>query len=1637
MACEPLGHKEGVRARILMAAAAAALLLAGLAYLERQALAATAIELAASVVGHVRVGFATSHVTTHDAQFTGVSVRSPGGEPIATIDRLDVAYDLGDLLHGTRRFGLKSIDVDRPRITIVRHRDGTYNVPLHAFASKGSAQGAPLIVRARVRDGSLEAIDQGNVDPHQRHLYLERIDAVARLGAGNSARYTVTASYGQRPGRLYPIRGTGDVEPRAGYAMQRWSAPELPVAGAVDFALNSPSLHFASGTLFGTEARVVGVPGPNGTLESHLAATAYLSGARLAIGGLSKPVRDLHGRIDVFDEGLLAQRLEASIAGVPATISGGIYGMAAPQFRLAVSGRGDLSHLRNAFAQAAKLPLSGPLAFSVLVEGNVSKPLEWIAFDSPHAQYAAQAIGRSYGLVAFDGQEADAIDAHARVDGIDASVRGHATLAQKPNAIEMFVRASGSSAGIPYASLATAPMRLDAVALARSATPRAIGLSGWLQGRSRGASLDALFDVSPEGVGSIGPLVVRRGNGRLYARVALDRPHGNAGGVLDAHAIAIPFESTVLAGRFAGTERNGAIAVAGRGSARGAWGALDLGGTMSPRGGALAGRFDGSLAAASALGLHVAATGRVDAPVDVAYDGERALVSLHGARFTHASIAGIPVSQLDATLIASRRGVRVASAVARVGGGRALAAGSTAGGGRIGITAQDVGVASGRGSLGATLSGSLAAPRVAASFLVERARFRKLAVEAGGTASYAGRTLTLRSADARLGDAFVDARGRVGDIGTARAPSIDLDAALHTADAASLASLAGAGIPPVQGSVEANVRVTGTAQQPLFSGTIDAPEGTVNGLGFRDLHAGIAGRPGAVALRSGSVAVGSTAIAFAASTGGGSSTVSASAPHADLADFNDYFDAGDTFAGTGSLSLDAAFAGTQPVASSGRAYVVGAAFRRLALGTLSARWNGSRNGIATDLTFGGASGRVALGGTIDPAARTARMHVAADGLDLAAWLPMAGIQAPVTGKLDARATIAGRYPALDTNAVASIDDGTLGALPIERFAFAERGTQGRATIESAVLTVPGLTSTATGSFGLRPQDRLAIDVRSDSPDLGVLLQHATGKPWDLSGTLESDLRVTGSALHPQATDDVVLRSLRYGDATIARVAGRIGIDRTRATLSNGEIDLEPGRVLAGGSASLSAGGPIALVATLQGVGLGNAGSFFPKGTHVTGTLNGRVTVGGTRTRPHFGGSIALRDGSFIGPQERAPITAADATLAFAGSRATLRDLHAAVGGGSVRAWGWVQSPPLRSPAGLAFSLHARAQNAHVEMPAYFSGNIDAAVEASRAGAGAPIAVGGDVAVSSARIPLSALYNPGAKTGTAPALPPVAFDGLRVSAGRDVRVQSGAVDIGGTGAVTIHGSLAHPALAGAFHTTGGSIDFYHNFTLQHGEVSFEPSQGAVPYVDAVATTFLSDPPTDVRLHVTGPATQMNLALASDPPYDRQQILGLLLGVQQLGAVRGVAASNGASGGFTLAGSARNVALGQVNAAFMRNLLEPLSASLGSSLGFTDLQITSDLQSGLGLNAVKAFGKNVSAVVGESLGYPRTQSVALQAHPSAGTSLRLRLYTSDRPTLFGVQQPQPIGLDALELNPMTAIANPGGTNGFDFSYVRRFP
>jgi hypothetical protein len=252
-------------------------------------------------------------------------------------------------------------------------------------------------------------------------------------------------------------------------------------------------------------------------------------------------------------------------------------------------------------------------------------------------------------------------------------------------------------------------------------------------------------------------------------------------------------------------------------------------------------------------------------------------------------------------------------------------------------------------------------------------------------------------------------------------------------------------------------------------------------------------------------------------------------------------------------------------------------------------------------------------------------------------------------------------------------------------------------------------------------------------------------------------------------------------------------------------------------------------------------------------------------------------------------------------------------------------------------------------------------------------------------------------------------------------------------------------------------------LVDGKVTFTPDQGVIPTLDAVATTHLINPDpntvrnvtgsADVTLTLGGPVTNLTIGLKSDPAYDRQQILGLLLNAPALGATNlfgetpgqaipygsnslanlspGVAGTRSQSGELSVAQEAFGVA----NAQFTRTLLAPIETTFAQAVGLSNFNVNVGYTGGVGLSARKILGHNVNAIYGTTFGYPYRQTFGFDIKENDSTAAQVTVFQ----TLgeYGLSSATPATLLTSTGNLKYNAAQPSaGTAGFSFSIQHLF-
>lgn len=1672
-----------------------------------------------------------------------------GADPLLSADRVDIRYDVRQLLFGGgRRYGLASVSIDRPHLTLARHADGSFNFAGGAGSggagtAPSAGSGDPLRFTLAIRAGSIEVDDPYRALPVARRLSLERIALTAEV---DSAARTVYRGSGRVAGDAgQPVAFAGRID-ADGFALHRLRARNVDLPPIVDYFINTPSAALYRGRATAVDVRAYAFPARTGATY-HLTGSATVTGGAMLVPGLAVAATGMHGRLDAFDGGLVSPGLDARLGASRARLAGGLLGWRTPVFRLGIVSSTDLGSARHLFRFADRLPLHGAATLSTLLEGPVGGLLAATRVTGAAIGYGRFPVTNASGRAVFDAG-ADAVDivgVRGSYGGLAVAADGAIALGADAPVTTLVLDATGPAARVPYAGQIGPQAKLHATAVVAGSGLR-LDARGAGEGSGGGTRLRGLFHVDPNGDGSFGPIAARRDDGgRLDGTFYLERSQNRSGFWLDATdypfadlgtapelpgvGLTAPVFSGRLNGAVAGVGPPSAFRLAGRvrlrsarvgnvaiddasGLVAGAFGNLRLGGVTARgpwgafRGGgayaggrlALTGSYAGSFERLRNLTGDLGGTGAVAGPVALLIDPVRTVVQSLGAHSGDARIRGIAVDGIAGTLAVSGRHLRVYAATARVARGAFAAAGDPqrSGGAGVSLAGADLAtlrsgpVRDGRLAAIGTVSGAAGATRFTGGLAVGGVTLDRVPLSGNGDLSFGGASASFARADALADGAAGSLAGTVDDLGT-RSPRFDVGVHVPSAALASVARLLYPGRRGIAGTLGGDVRARGTFARPRLDGTVRLPEGTVNGLNFAGAGARVSVDRRGIRASDGRVTVGSTRTEFAGFYGADESDFRVRSPRADLADFNDFFDAGDTLGGRGRVAVRLTGGRGRATRSDAAIAIAGLRYRRFDLGDARAAWRSSGPNVTGAIDFGGASGRLNAAGVlvlpehapISALLLRSRFDGRAElqGLDLGVWLPALGIAAPVGGRLDATATIVGplRDPAV--SAVATLENGSVGKFPVDRLSLEVSSTLDRTTLRRVEIDLPSIAIVGSGQFGLGERTPLALALHTESPNLGALSSRFFGTAYPLTGQASADLTIDGTRASPRVSGKLDVRAASVRGVAISGASAAFSLRGRELVLHDAVVRFATGNLTLDGSVPLPAGpyfgGPavsrVGLSLAANDVELTDFAPLLPAGSDLRGRLDGTVAVSGTADAPRLGGRVTLAGGSLVTPLETVPVTDVSAVLRFDGDAARLDSLHAAAGGGQVDASGSLRLADLVHPAvDAAYDFVAYADKLRLDLPAYGSGTIDGTLGLRRGAAG-PTSLAGDLRLSDGTIPFSALLLAGAggaafSAGTVAAPKPaaaadVAFN-LDVSAERNVRVRSANVDIGARGDLHVGGSLGTPSLAGGFTSTGGTITYFNTvFRLIDGSVTFTPEFGLIPTLDARAVTHVINPDpntvrnsagtADVTLSLGGPVNNLTIGLTSVPAYERQQILGLLLNAPALGASNlfgenrdqatpfgsnataglppGVAAFRTQTGELSVAQEAFGVA----NAQFTRTLLAPIETTFANAVGLSNFNVNVDYTGNVGVSARKVLGKKLNAVYGSTFGYPYRQTFGFEFKPNEVTAAQVTVFESLG--VSGLNSLTPTEFIGNTSNAKIGAAQPsGGTTGFSLSLQHAF-
>jgi hypothetical protein len=1605
---------------------------------------------------------------------------------------------------------------------------------------------APYFFTARIRNGVIRLVDAAPLQPDLAYQTIDDVslDASVKSDARTTARMSGVLIARRAPGApvtRYPLAVHSLIDAIRGYALTRLSARELPLRGALGFIVHARSVRFDDGVLDDVSASYYALAKPGSDFAYSSGGAFHLRGGRVSIPALARSIRDLDGGFVLADDALATEALTGTVAGVPMHGKGALFDLlGVPRFRIALAGDGDLATLRALFHFTSRLPVRGAIHLETVLAAQLAKPLIRTWFNAARVSYGNFPIDAPQGVADYYNAELLLHGISARYGSADLAVGGDVDFGYGGTAMSFVLNARGAGASLPYTDAIAPDSAIDATALFQQPPHAGFNVRGTLAalGRTAGAGT---FAVDEHGVGEFGPFAFGRANGEsLAGAFELARPISASAGWLHlrnfrlaevrrvatlpgARIPPLPPISGVVDGDLAGGGTPSTFALAGTLSGRELQaqgyrlgsGSVTLAGSFSDvrlagialdgplgrfrgAGGygagvfALAGTYDGSLEQLRPFTGDPTASGAVHGPVRVTIAANRVVVQTTGAELAGAAVHGVAVDRVAGTIEVEGKSLRVLAADGTIGGGRAVAADV---GGPFLISAPDVPVSALRGAGLPLEAGRFAMFGVAD--LRGGTRFDGVVSVDGGVTSgypvsgsagvsYAGTTAQVRGGVAALGTTYGDFAGRIDNVGGTL--GYDLDADVPIGDVDQVWRTLRLPLRTLYGSFAARLQLRGSGASPVVGGAVQVPEGSYNGLSFADASAQVAIMHHLLSAQNGTVRVGSTRAAVAAdvSIARRAFAVNVRSADANLADFDDYFDAAEMLAGRGPVALSFANDGVT-TRTAGRFDVRDFRYRRFAFGTTDAVWSQRGATVTAALNVRGPNGVFRANGTVVPAAgdaiaafRDARYSLSAQaqGVDLSTWLPAFGISAPILGQVDATGTLRGRYPRLALNGDATLQQGSVYGYAVREGTLHARGDGARIALTDSVLDLGFARFDVSGSFGMDPHDLLALSINTQAPSIAKALATVLpkGPQLDVDGTVQADARVSGTLAKPRATVGFDVTQARFRSLAIPRILGSATYDGVTLVLDDAEATFAKGNVLVAGSLPLrlqplgvTANAPLSFTLALSGLDLA---PFAPlvsgPATKLGGTLDGRVAIEGTARAPRVAGSIALADGSYASSLDRSGVTHADARLTFQGTSVALEALHANLGGGTLTGNGRLDLPfPGVHTSGYAIAL--TAHGARLDNPQYGRGTIDGTMTLSRGPTTAILS--GNLALSNASIPFATIYrSASAGPGTASEIPP--FDlayNLVMTAGKNVRVQSSNIDIGASGTLDLTGSLASPKLAGLLTATPGGVFSTYNraFRVQQATVRFDPAQGVVPYVNLRAYAHVSNPDpdpsrnaigsADITVTVQGPADEFaqgkGITFSSSPPYSQEQIVGLLIDASLFGAVNFAQQSNGT----TLRGAPgesnallppgvtpyetgvinfNQEAFSILNGQLTQRFLAPIERVFINTLDVTDLELTVDYGGGVGYNVLKQIGKgDIYASFGQTLSYPNRMTIGFTARPDATTSIEFNYFQQKGYAAItnNANGTQPF-INVQRNQGIQPLAPPGG---FTFLIVRKYP
>ena len=317
-----------VRKRVIAAVVLGAAALAVIATIAfpglRAAVAVGVLKIALRERGFI-VRNADVHVASGDIDVARVEIDDAVGNRVFTADKVHATIDPGAWLgKSDRRFGLISLDAERPTLYLVKLADGSYNIsPLLGSGAPATFPQAPMHADVVVRGGLVEFRNPSAPAAPGRSFAVRAVDVRGHIDQGvvSTAQARATYDSGDRKTPFTIAVVENDTER---FARATLSSSALSIAPIVDGIVSIPAFVVEDGLLEHPRLQAYSIGyDPIAGPQWQLSGSADLVNGRFRVLPLTKPVRDVRGPLAFAGGHLATDGMRGTLQGAPVAVSPG------------------------------------------------------------------------------------------------------------------------------------------------------------------------------------------------------------------------------------------------------------------------------------------------------------------------------------------------------------------------------------------------------------------------------------------------------------------------------------------------------------------------------------------------------------------------------------------------------------------------------------------------------------------------------------------------------------------------------------------------------------------------------------------------------------------------------------------------------------------------------------------------------------------------------------------------------------------------------------------------------------------------------------------------------------------------------------------------------------------------------------------------------------------------------------------------------------------------------------------------------------------------------------------------------------------------------------------------------------------